>query len=108
MKLKKIVGVLAAIGITAPGVAMATNGMLMEGYGPIATGMGGASMAYDNGAAGMANNPATIGMMANGTSRLDLAVGGLHPDIASTKTAPCSARMHIPMVMPTTCRLQAG
>lgn len=81
MKLKKIAGVLAAIGIAAPGVAMATNGMLMEGYGPIATGMGGASMAYDNGAAGMANNPATIGMMANGSNRLDLAIGGLHPDI---------------------------
>lgn len=83
MKLKKIVGFLAAIGIAAPGVALATNGMLMEGYGPIATGMGGASMAYDNGAAGMANNPATIGLMPNGTSRLDLAIGGLHPDIDS-------------------------
>lgn len=83
MKLKKIVGVLAAIGIAAPGVAMATNGMLMEGYGPIATGMGGASMAYDNGAAGMANNPATIGMTPSATSRLDLAIGGLHPDIDS-------------------------
>lgn len=83
MKLKKIVGVLAAIGIAAPGVAMATNGMLTEGYGPISTGMGGASMAYDNGAAGMANNPATLGMMASGTSRLDLAIGGLHPDITS-------------------------
>lgn len=91
MKLKKIVGVLAAIGIAAPGVAMATNGMLMEGYGPIATGMGGASMAYDNGAGGMANNPATIGLMANGTSRLDVAIGGLHPDITSTcTTAPCT------------------
>lgn len=88
MKLKKIVGVLAAIGIAAPGVALATNGMLMEGYGPIATGMGGASMAYDNGAAGMANNPATIGLMANGTSRLDVAVGGLHPDISSNCNAP--------------------
>ncbi len=88
MKLKKIVGVLAAIGIAAPGVAMATNGMFMEGYGPIATGMGGASMAYDNGTAGMANNPATLGMMASGTSRLDIAVGGLHPDISSNCNAP--------------------
>jgi long-chain fatty acid transport protein len=92
MKLKKIVGVLAAIGIAAPGVAMATNGMMMEGYGPIATGMGGASMAYDNGAAGMANNPATIGLMANGTSRLDLAVGGLHPDVNSKMTGMPDAK----------------
>ena len=41
----------------------ATNGMNLEGYGPIATGMGGASMAYDNGAAAMMNNPATLGLM---------------------------------------------
>lgn len=92
MKLKKIVGVMAAIGIAAPGLALATNGMLMEGYGPISTSMGGTSMAYDNGAAGMANNPATIGMMASGTSRLDLALGGLHPDITTTCGAgmPCA------------------
>lgn len=86
MKLKKIVGVMAAIGITAPGLALATNGMLMEGYGPIATSMGGASMAYDNGTAGMANNPATLGLMANGANRLDLAIGGLHPDVTTKMT----------------------
>src|SRR5512134_3641663 len=62
----------------------ATNGMNMEGYGPIATGMGGASMAYDNGTAGLINNPATLGLMASGTSRLDVAVGGLHPDVKSS------------------------
>ena len=38
--------------------------MNMEGYGPIATGMGGASMAYDNGTAAVINNPATLGLMA--------------------------------------------
>jgi long-chain fatty acid transport protein len=43
------------MGMAVPGLAMATNGMLMEGYGPIAAGMGGASMAYDNGTAAMAN-----------------------------------------------------
>ena len=43
--------------------AMATNGMLMEGYGPISTGMGGASQAIDHGNAGMSQNPATLGMM---------------------------------------------
>ena len=79
MKLKKIAALLAIAGISAP--AFATNGMNMEGYGPIATGMGGASMAYDNGTAGVANNPATIGMMKSGTARFDLAVGGLHPDV---------------------------
>lgn len=58
----------------------ATNGMNMEGYGPIATGMGGASMAYDNGTAAVMNNPATLAMGATG-NRLDLAVGELRPDV---------------------------
>lgn len=81
MKLKKIAALLAVAGISAP--AFATNGMNMEGYGPVATGMGGASFAYDNGTAGMINNPATLGFMKSGTSRLDVAIGGLHPDVVS-------------------------
>ena len=64
--------------------AMATNGMLMEGYGPISTGMGGASQAIDHGNAAMAQNPATLGMMADGTSRLDVAFGILGPDVNSS------------------------
>jgi len=63
---------------------MATNGMLMEGYGPISTGMGGASQAIDHGNAGMAQNPATLGMMADGTARLDVAMGILGPDVKSS------------------------
>lgn len=78
---KKIAAMLAIAGITSP--AFATNGMNMEGYGPIATGMGGASMAYDNGAAAIVNNPATLGLMASGTNRIDIAVGGLHPDVTA-------------------------
>jgi long-chain fatty acid transport protein len=81
MKLKKIAALLTVAGLSAP--AFATNGMNMEGYGPVATGMGGASMAYDNGTAGLINNPATLGLMKSGTSRLDVAIGGLHPDVAS-------------------------
>ena len=50
--------------LLAAGAAHATNGMLMEGYGPISTGMGGVSQAIDHGNAGMAQNPATLGMMA--------------------------------------------
>ncbi|HET7832113.1 MAG TPA: outer membrane protein transport protein [Gallionella sp.] len=83
MKVKQIVGsVLSAVLLASP-LAYATNGMLMEGYGPISTGMGGASMAIDNGTAGMANNPATLGMMQDGTSRLDISLGGLHPNVVS-------------------------
>lgn len=81
MKLKKIAALLAVAGMSAP--AFATNGMNMEGYGPIATGMGGASFAYDNGTAAVINNPATLGFMASGSSRLDVAVGGLHPDVTA-------------------------
>ncbi|MEW6512889.1 MAG: outer membrane protein transport protein [Pseudomonadota bacterium] len=84
MKLKKIAALLAVAGMSAP--AFATNGMNMEGYGPVATGMGGASFAYDNGTAGMINNPATLGFMKSDTSRLDVAVGGLHPDVTSKMT----------------------
>ncbi len=81
MTLKKIAALLSIAGIVSP--AFATNGMNMEGYGPVATGMGGASFAYDNGTAGLINNPATLGLMASGTSRVDVAVGGLHPHVTS-------------------------
>lgn len=81
MRLKTIAVTMAAAGIAAP--ALATNGMNMEGYGPVATAMGGASFAYDNGTAGMINNPATLALLPAGGSRLDIAMGGLHPNITS-------------------------
>jgi long-chain fatty acid transport protein len=81
MKLKKIAAILTLAGIAAP--TLATNGMNMEGYGPIAAAMGGASLAYDNGAAAVVNNPATLGLMAAGTNRIDVAVGGLHPHVTA-------------------------
>ena len=61
----------------------ATNGMNMEGYGPIALGMGGTSFAYDNGTAAVINNPATLGLAQDGL-RLDVALGFLGPDIESS------------------------
>jgi long-chain fatty acid transport protein len=70
MKFTKVFACMALAGLA--GNAFATNGMNVEGYGPIATGMGGASMAYDNGTAAMMNNPATLGLDADG-SRLDVA-----------------------------------
>ncbi len=60
----------------------ATNGMNMEGYGPIATAMGGASVAYNNGTAAMMNNPATLGLMGEG-DHVELFVGFLGPDVAA-------------------------
>ncbi len=82
MQLKTLTRMLAVAGLTLPGVALATNGMNMEGYGPIASGMGGASMAYDNGTAAMMNNPATLALAPQG-GRLDLAVGMLGPDVSA-------------------------
>jgi len=69
----------------------ATNGMNLEGYGPIATGMGGASMAYDNGAAAVMNNPATLGLMPQG-DRFDAAVGMLGPNITAEMTGMPDAK----------------
>ena len=80
MNLKSLMLVMGlAIG-GAGHVAYATNGMLMEGYGPISEGMGGAAMAFDNGAGAMANNPATLGLMPEG-NRVDIAVGYMAPDV---------------------------
>ncbi|MFZ3174731.1 MAG: outer membrane protein transport protein [Thiobacillus sp.] len=83
MQRNKLAATLAAVGLVAPSLVMATNGMVMEGYGPIAAGMGGAAMAYDNGTAALANNPATLGLMADG-SRLDVMVGFVGPDLETS------------------------
>lgn len=72
--------VIASLVVSAP--VYATNGMNLEGYGPIATGMGGASMAYDNGDAALMNNPATLGLMPAG-NRLDAALGYLGPHVSA-------------------------
>lgn len=83
MQLNKLAATLAVVGLAVPSLAMATNGMVMEAYGPIAAGMGGAAMAYDNGTAALANNPATLGLMADG-NRLDVMVGFVGPDVETS------------------------
>jgi long-chain fatty acid transport protein len=57
--------------------------MLMEGYGPISTGMGGASQSFDHGTAAMAQNPATLALMPE-VSHLDVALGLLGPKVTSS------------------------
>ena len=79
----KSIALALGVGSLLPTAAMATNGMNLEGYGPIAMGMGGASMAYDNGTAAVMNNPATLGLMEDGQNRIDGALGFLGPDITS-------------------------
>jgi len=90
MRPNRFAATLAAMGLAVPGFAHATNGMLMEGYGPIAAGMGGAAMAYDNGTAAMANNPATLGLMAPG-SRIDVMLGHVGPEVSATGMGESSA-----------------
>lgn len=90
MRLPPIVVTLAATFCLIP-QTFATNGMNMEGYGPIATAMGGASMAYDNGTAAVINNPATLSLMES-QARLDIALGILGPDVTATSPAGESAK----------------
>lgn len=71
--------------------AFATNGMDMEGYGPIAAGMGGAAQAVENGTAAIINNPATLALMPQG-QRLDVAVGVLGPSVTSSMSGMPSAK----------------
>jgi len=61
--------------------AHATNGMNLEGFGPVGLSMGGASMAYDSGLAAMMNNPATLALSPEG-DQLALALHYLGPDVA--------------------------
>lgn len=84
MTMKKLAALIAMAGVASP--VFATNGMNLEGYGAIATGMGGASMAYDNGAGAMMNNPATLGLMAPGRG-IGVALGFLGPDVKSSVPA---------------------
>ena len=85
----------ALLAVCAVSPLVATNGMNMEGYGPIATAMGGASLAYDNGTAGLINNPATLGLM-TAPARLDLALGILGPSIKVTSPATTPNIFNVP------------
>jgi long-chain fatty acid transport protein len=87
--MRKLSAILIAIALLAgiPVTAMATNGMNLEGYGPISAGMGGTSFGFHNGTAAMMNNPATLGFFADGY-HLDLAVGYLGPKITATIETP--------------------
>ncbi len=95
MRLKTIPLALAIAGLSAP--ALATNGMDLEGYGPVATAMGGASFAYENGAAAMMNNPATLGLMGQG-SGIGVALGFLGPDVTASSAKSSGDAYYMPAV----------
>lgn len=79
-----IAGLAAAGALGWAAASRATNGMDLEGYGPIAQGQGGASLASDNGTAAVINNPATLSLMPDGGSRVDVAFGMLGPDVEAS------------------------
>ena len=84
-KIKSVRNLTALVVFAAPlTAAMATNGMLMEGYAAVATAMGGASQAHDVGNSGMAQNPATLALQPDGSSRLAFNLGMLQPDVKSS------------------------
>ena len=94
MKSYKALIVTAALTLLVSSRAWATNGMNLEGYGPMACSMGGVSMAFDNGTAAVMNNPATLGLM-SATMRLDLALGTLGPNVdASVLTRQGALKAH--------------
>ena len=87
MKSRKLFSAaLFGTGLMVTAHAWATNGMNLEGYGPIALGSGGASYAYDNGLAAVMNNPATLALADEGR-RADLALGYLGPNVNSSSGA---------------------
>ena len=81
--MKKIASLLGVWVVLAAVSVWATDGMNMEGYGPVALGVGGASYAYDNGTAAVINNPATLSLGSGYTSRLDVAFGFLGPNVSA-------------------------
>ncbi|MCP4275751.1 MAG: aromatic hydrocarbon degradation protein [Gammaproteobacteria bacterium] len=76
------VGSVLVLGMAIVSQAHATNGMNLEGWGPVSKAMGGVGSAIENGTAAVMNNPATLGLMDDGSHRVDLAVGFLGPDVS--------------------------
>jgi long-chain fatty acid transport protein len=95
MKPHKLVALLTIAGISSP--AFATNGMDLEGYGPVAAAMGGASFAYDNGAGAMMNNPATLGLMGQG-SGIGVALGFLGPNVNASSAKSSGDAYYMPAI----------
>lgn len=74
---------------------LATNGMNLEGFGPLGMSMGGAAMAYDSGLAAMMNNPATLGLAPEG-DQMALALHYLGPDVVTGADASGGDAYYMP------------
>jgi len=85
MKLKKLIGALAAVTLAAPGVALATNGYFSHGYGIKAKGMAGVGIALPQDALAAATNPAGMAFVGD---RLDVGVDWFRPIRDSELVSP--------------------
>ncbi len=85
MKLNKLMGMLAIAGLTAPGLALATNGYFSHGYGMKAKGMAGVGIALPQDALAAATNPAGMAFVGD---RLDVGVDWFRPTRDSEIVSP--------------------
>ncbi len=88
MKLKKLIGALAAVTLAAPGVALATNGYFSHGYGIKSKGMAGVGIALPQDALAAATNPAGMAFVGD---RLDVGVDWFRPIRDSEIVSPFGA-----------------
>ena len=99
MKSSSISLAIVIASIVSPSV-LASNGMNMEGFGPISSSMGGTAVAYDNGLAGVMTNPATIGMSIDEGTVIQFAVGNLRPKVSASSNGNVSESGGTSYLMP--------
>ncbi len=79
----------------------ATDGMNMDGYGPISTALGGTGSAFDNGSAAMMSNPATLGLeLGAGSMELQVALGMLGPSVSAKNSGMEASSSSDQFIMP--------
>lgn len=76
MKLKQLAGILGAMALAAPGMALATNGYFSHGYGMKSKGMAGVGIALPQDSLAAATNPAGMAFVGD---RLDVGVDWFRP-----------------------------
>ena len=94
MKSIPLIGLCFVTGMLGLQQCLATNGMNLESYGPVAMGMGGTAIASDATTAAVMNNPATLSLQ-EADHQLNIALGVLGPDVSAvspdSQTANSSA-----------------
>jgi len=80
IKITSRISLFSLITLVSASHGFATNGMNLEGYGPISLGMGETSIASDSSTAAVMNNPATLALQES-DNQLNVAFGFLGPDV---------------------------